>query len=195
MPSTLTAEQKIQDRRVLLDVAEQLIYAKGVHAVAMDEIRDVSGRSLKRIYAIFSTKEDLVVAMLRRRDLRWRSNLAQHVESVEGTPRRVAAMFEWLRAWFSEPGFRGCAWINIHGELGSSSAAVLEEVRSHKAAFRKQVVTWAAAGGPAVAEGIFLLAEGAIVAAAINSDPGAADAAREAAERLLAAGPPGDAPG
>ncbi|GAA1867466.1 TetR/AcrR family transcriptional regulator [Myceligenerans crystallogenes] len=187
----LTAEQKIQDRRVLLDVAERLIYARGVHEVSMDEIRDVSGRSLKRIYANFPTKEALVVAMLRRRDQRWRSSLAQHVESVDGTARRVDAIFEWLRGWFSEPGFRGCAWINIHGELGSSSAAILEEVRSHKAAFRKQVTTWAAAGGPAVAEGIFLLAEGAIVAAAINSDPGAADTAREAAERLLAGSLPG----
>jgi hypothetical protein len=33
-----------------------------------------------------------------------------------GDPRqRIIAVFDWLQAWFSEPGFRGCAWINGYG--------------------------------------------------------------------------------
>lgn len=186
MAYALTAEQKVQDRRALLDATEQLVYTRGVQAVAIDEICQVSGRTPGRFHAMFATKEDLVVAMLQRRDRRWRGSLASHVESVNGTPRRVQAIFEWLRGWFSEPGFRGCAWINIHGELGSSSEKILDEVRSHKKAFRNQILAWAAPAGPEIADAIFLLAEGAIITAAINSDPDAADRAYSAAEKLLA---------
>lgn len=188
-----SADRRTADREALLDATESLVYANGVQAVGMDQIRESSGLSLKRIYALFPAKEDLVAEMLRRRDRRWRASLAAFVEQSgaarSGDPAgRVLALFDWLRAWFSEPGFRGCAWINIHGELGPASAAVLDEVRSHKAAFRDQVTAWAEAARPGTADAVYLLAEGAIVTAGITGDPAVASAAREAARLLLERG-------
>ena len=179
------------DREALLDATEALVYANGVQAVGMDQIREASGLSLKRIYALFPAKEDLVVGMLRRRDRRWRASLAAYVEQSgagqSGAPAaRVLALFDWLHAWFSEPGFRGCAWINIHGELGPASPAVLGEVRSHKKAFRDQIAAWTDTAG--TADAVYLLAEGAIVTAGISGDPEIAREARDAARLLLARG-------
>lgn len=192
MPATLSAERNASDRTALLDAAEQLMYAHGVQAVGMDRIREASGLSLKRIYSMYPTKEDLVVAMLRRRDERWRHALAQHVERHEDPSRRVLAIFEWLRNWFGEKGFRGCAWINIHGELGADSPAVLTEVRSHKAAFRTMIAEWVDATGTDAADAIYLLAEGAIVTAGITGDPEIASVAESAAARTLSAAGPGE---
>jgi AcrR family transcriptional regulator len=187
------------DREALLDATEALVYARGVQAVGMDQIREASGLSLKRIYALFPAKEDLVVGMLRRRDRRWRASLAAFVEQSavgqsaagqSGDPsERVLALFDWLHAWFSEPGFRGCAWINIHGELGPASQAVLDEVRSHKKAFRDQIAAWTDTAGTdtaGTADAVYLLAEGAIVTAGISGNPGIALEARDAARLLLA---------
>ncbi len=185
MPAALTPERKAADRETLLDAVEDLVYAHGVRAVGMDRIRELSGLSLKQIYAMFPTKEDLVVAMLRRRDRRWLASLTAHVEQVEDPAGRIPAVFDWLREFFAVPGFRGCAWINIHGELGSESEAVLNEVRAHKNAFRAAITTWAAATGTDTAEAIYLLAEGAIVTAGISGDPEVADRAGATAERLL----------
>ncbi len=185
MPAAVTEEQNSLDREALLDAAERLFYAHGIQAVGMDRVREASGLPLKRIYRLFATKEDLVVAMLRHRDRRWRADLAAHVESVQDPRERVLAVFDWLAAWFAEPGFRGCAWINAHGELGSSSEAVLAEVRAHKRAFHDQLAAWVRATGAPVAEPVFLLAEGAIVTAAVTGDPAPAGHARAAVETLL----------
>ncbi|MYW20925.1 TetR family transcriptional regulator [Streptomyces sp. SID2955] len=185
MPAPVTEEQTRLDREALLDAAEALFYAHGVQAVGMDRIREESGLPLKRIYRLFATKEDLVVAVLRRRDRRWRASLAAHVADVPDPRGRVLAVFDWLAAWFAEPGFRGCAWINVHGELGTSSAPVLAEVRAHKRAFHDQLAAWVRATGVPVAEGVCLLAEGAIVTAGVSGDPAAAARARAAAAVLL----------
>ncbi|GAA3144660.1 TetR/AcrR family transcriptional regulator [Streptomyces echinatus] len=185
MPAPITEAQTRLDREALLDTAERLFYAHGIQAVGMDRVREASGLPLKRIYRLFATKEDLVVAVLRRRDRRWRASLTAYVESVADPRERVLAVFDWLAAWFAEPGFRGCAWINAHGELGSSSEPVLAEVRSHKRAFHDQLTAWVRATGAPVAEAVHLLAEGAIVTAGVHTDPAAARHARAAVERLL----------
>lgn len=187
MPAPITAEQTRSDREALLDAAERLFYERGIQAVGMDDVRAASGLPLKRIYRIFAAKEDLVVAMLRRRDQRWRGSLAAHVERVPDPRERVLAVFDWLAEWFAEPGFRGCAWINAHGELGPSSPAVLAEVRTHKRALHDQIAAWVRAAGSPAVEPVFLLAEGAIVTAGITGDPAPARHARTAAATLLGA--------
>ncbi|MFD9817065.1 TetR/AcrR family transcriptional regulator [Streptomyces sp. NPDC059080] len=187
MPAPITDERNRLDREALLDAAEGLFYGRGIQAVGMDEVRAASGLPLKRIYRFFAAKEDLVVAVLQRRDQRWRGELAAHVEQVPDPRERVLALFDWLASWFAEPGFRGCAWVNAHGELGPSSEAVLAEVRSHKQAFHDQIAGWVHATGLPVTEPVFLLAEGAIVTAGISGDPTPARHARAAAATLLGA--------
>lgn len=185
MPAPISEEQTSRDREALLAAAEALFYERGVQAVGMDAVRSAAGLSLKRIYALFATKEDLVVAMLRRRDRRWLASLSEYVERHEDPRERVLSLFDWLERWFAEPGFRGCAWINTHGELGSSSPAVLAEVRSHKKAFHDRITAWVGAATDAPAEPVRLLAEGAIVTASVTGDPRTARAARTAAGTLI----------
>jgi AcrR family transcriptional regulator len=174
-------------REKALDAAEALFYGRGVQSVGMDDVRAASGVSLKRLYQLFPAKEQLVVAYLERRDTRWRTRLATHVARHTGPERRLLAVFDWLELWFAEPGFRGCAWINAYGELGATSAAVAEQVRGHKRAFRDYLTTLVRdAGRPEeLAAQLFLLAEGAMVTAGITGTPEPAHEARDAARRLL----------
>ncbi|MBB3043074.1 TetR family transcriptional regulator [Nocardioides sp. LMS-CY] len=169
----------------LLAAAEALFYARGVQAVGMDEIRAGSGISLKRIYQLFRTKSDLLLAVLERRDTRWREDLETFVDRAPDA-ERVSAIFDWLHDWFQAPGFHGCAWINTFGELGGTDAAVVESVQAHKRAFHAFVTRAAVESGypTAVAPALCLLAEGAIVNASINGDPAQALVAKEAAALL-----------
>jgi AcrR family transcriptional regulator len=170
-----------------LDAAEDLFYRRGVHSVGMDDIRDTSGVSLKRLYQLFPNKEQLVTSYLRRRDRRWRAGLAEHVGRVEDPRERLLSVFDWLHTWFTDPDFRGCAWINCFGELSATSPAVAEETRAHKDGFRLLLRDLAAAAGrdDELAEQLLLLADGAIVTAAITGDPAAAHRARAAADTLI----------
>ncbi|MFF1379765.1 TetR/AcrR family transcriptional regulator [Streptomyces sp. NPDC058308] len=173
----------------LLDAAEALFYERGIQAVGMDQVRAGSGVSLKRLYRVFPSKSELVRACLERRDRRWRERLAAYVDGKDGGDERILAVYDWLYDWFSEPDFRGCAFVNSFGELGAVDPAVADTVRAHKDAFRGYMAALVAdAGRPRSAVGpLVLLAEGAMTAAAIAGSPYPARQARDGAAQLLAA--------
>jgi len=173
----------------LLDAAEELFYARGIQAVGMDEVRAAAGISLKRLYQLHPSKEQLVEAFLERRDLRWRGSLAAHVDTVTDPAGRILAVFDWMRAWFEEPGFRGCAWINAHGELGATSPGVARQARRHKQAFRDYLGGLVADAGlpPSTADHLVLLAEGAMAVGGISHTSTPAVQAKDAARVLIAA--------
>ncbi|MER7729884.1 TetR/AcrR family transcriptional regulator [Streptomyces erythrochromogenes] len=167
-------------RTRLLDAAEELFYRHGIQAVGMDRIRTASGVPLKRLYRLYPAKESLVTAYLERRDRRWTADLR---EAVTGSAEPVPAVFDWLARWFSEPDFRGCAFLNAYGELG---AAAPEVVRVHKAELHALLAELVPAGAPpALADQLLILVEGATVVAALNPGPEPALRAREAAEALM----------
>jgi len=174
-------------RTRVLDAAAGLFYARGVHTVGMDDIRDASGVSLKRLYQLFPNKERLVTAYLQRRDVWWRGRLAAHVAGCAEPRERPLAVFDWMDGWFHEPDYRGCAWINCYGELGATSDPVAAEARAHKEGFREFLRGLAVDAGLNVEVGdhLLLLAEGAIVTSALTGDLDAALKARAAAAKLL----------
>ncbi|NMO90941.1 TetR/AcrR family transcriptional regulator [Actinomycetospora sp. TBRC 11914] len=176
-------------RERLLAAAEALYYARGIHAVGMDEVRDRAGVSLARLYRLYPSKAHLVAGYLRARDARWRARLAGWVEAhaADAGPRaRLLAVFDWLGRWFAEPDYRGCAFINAWGEIGPADDLVAAAVREHKELFRDYLVGLAdGLEQPVdVAEQIQTLAEGAMVTSAILGGQ-AAVRARSAAEAVL----------
>ncbi|MEV0780658.1 TetR/AcrR family transcriptional regulator [Streptomyces sp. NPDC050428] len=182
------AEDPAHEIRVrLLDAAEQAFYARGIQAVGMDRLRTASGVPLKRIYQLYASKDDVVCAFLQRRHERMMGAIRGHVARADGPEQRVFALFDWLHGWFSEPDFRGCAWMNAYGELGPTNAAVAAEVHHHKDGFRELLTgTVRDAGYPAAAaDAVYLLVEGAVVAAQLRHSAEPANEARRGAEILL----------
>jgi AcrR family transcriptional regulator len=183
-------DDEIAQTRVL-DAADRLFYEHGIRSVGMDQIRDASGVSLKRLYRLFPAKEQLAEAVLRRRDRAFQQSLAAHVAELP-TPRdRILGVFDFLYEWFSEPDYRGCPFINAFGEMSASSSritgAVVEQKRAFEAFLSDLVNT--TDGQPAIAEQLFILANGAMVAAAILHSPEPARHAKRAALLLLTAQP------
>lgn len=174
-------------REAVVQAADELFYAHGVQAVGMDAVRTAAGVSLKRIYSLFASKDELIVAVLHHRTAVWDAGLASASERATSARERILAVFDFLDAWFREPDFRGCAFINTHGELGASSTAVADAVREQKRSFQEYVARLVSdAGAPAtLAPQLAILAEGAQTTAAIAGTPDAARQARAAAETLL----------
>lgn len=173
----------------VLSAADTLFTERGIQAVGMDAIREASGVSLKRLYKAFPSKNDLVTAVLRRRDEQIRAAIARYTDAA-GTPaEKILAVFDYLDAWFREPDFRGCVFINSFAELGPTSHDVAHVVRAHKEALRVHLSALAAAAGcpPGLADQLVILANGAMVTAAIAGAPAPARQARQAAQLLLGA--------
>ncbi|MGK9147908.1 TetR/AcrR family transcriptional regulator [Plantibacter flavus] len=184
-PPAPAAASSIRD--TIVDAADRLYYAKGIQSVGMDELRGAAGVSLKRLYAEFPSKEDIVLAVMQHRHELWTAGVSALVEDAD-TPRdRLLAIYDYLAGWFSEDSFRGCGFINAFGELGGVSPAVAAITREHKASFQDYVADLVAdAGAPAsLAPQLAILAEGAQTTAAITGSSAAAHDARAAAEILI----------
>ena len=178
-----------ETRVALLDAAEELFYERGIQAVGIDEVRSTSGVSLKRLYQVFPAKRELVQAYLVRRDGRWRGRLAAYV--ADHPEEKIPAVFDWLREWFAEPGFRGCAFVNSFGELGGNEPGIADVVRAHHAKVREFLAGLVAEleviDPDQLTDQLWLLLVGSATGAAIIGSPAMADRARSAAQALVKA--------
>lgn len=175
-------------REQILSAAEKLYYTKGYAAVGMDELRAAAGVSLRRLYTVFPSKGDIVVAVLNRKHEEWEAGLTQRVDGAGTVPRdKLLAVYDYLQDWFCTGSFRGCAFINAFGELGGTHPEVAQLVREHKESFQfymAGLVRELGAPDPLGAQ-LSILAEGAQSTAAISSNNSAAAHAKAAAEVLI----------
>ncbi|AYF99554.1 TetR/AcrR family transcriptional regulator [Protaetiibacter intestinalis] len=176
-------------RTRVVQTADELFYARGVSTVTMDQLRDASGVSLKRLYSMFPSKEDVVVGVLERRRSIWTEGVESLIDAAPDARSKVLAVYDFLAAWFCDADFRGCVFVNTFAELGATSPRVAAVVREQKAAFQQrmaQLVTQLG-GSELLAAQLAILAEGAQTTAAISGAPDAAAVARAAAETLISA--------
>lgn len=186
--------------RRILDVASELFYAHGIHAVGVDTIAAESGVTKRTLYDRFGSKDALVAAYLRARDERWRARVTAAVEAQTDPVRRALAPFAVLADWVAEGTSRGCAFVNAFAELDEPDHPGRAVIADEKSWLRALVTGELARTGVADPEGLalqlLLLHEGALVAYAVAAEPGAPAAAQAAArllvEAALSAGsPPG----
>ncbi|MEU5866124.1 TetR family transcriptional regulator [Nonomuraea sp. NPDC047529] len=176
-------------RERLLDAAEDLFYAEGIRAVGVERILSVSGVGRASFYRHFPSKDDLVVAVLRRRDERWRAWLAERVEALGGHALNV---FDALAERFARADFRGCAFINTMIETADPDSAAHRVAAEHKErvrAYVAELIEWDGRPDAVELAHLFvLLVDGAIVTAVRERSIRPALRARAAAAALLAAG-------
>ncbi len=174
-------------RERIVDAADRLFYTRGVNSVGMDQVRDAAGVSLRRLYAAFPAKEDVILAVLDKRHRAWTDAVEERIAAAPDARAKVLAVYDFLTDWFAEADFRGCAFVNTFAELGATSPRVAAAIQEHKAGFQRRLAELVAQlGGPAsLAPQLAILAEGAQTTAAISGDPVAASQARDAAITLI----------
>jgi AcrR family transcriptional regulator len=187
---TRSSESGSAARERILEAADRLFYRDGLRAVGIDTVIAEAGVAKMTLYAHFKSKDDLIAAYLQRRDERLRAWFAQTVErhtALSGDP--LAALFATLGDWFAEPDFRGCAFINATAELCEPTHPGRLAVAEHQrlfTAFVVEVLRKARVRDPEnAARSVGLLIDGAILAAARDGSPDAAERAHTAARKLL----------
>lgn len=176
-----------ESREPIVDAADRLFYSHGIGAVTMAQIRAEAGVSLKRLYATFPSKDDVVLAVLDHRRTMWESGVAQATDQVATPREKILAIYDFLFDWFGQDDYRGCGFINAFGELGATFPAVAAAAREHKQAFQRLMsdLVEQAGGGESLGIQLTILAEGAQAMSAICGDPEAAHHARAAAAVLI----------
>jgi AcrR family transcriptional regulator len=193
-PTELAASGSARER--LLDAAEALIYAGGIHATGVDAIVKQSGTARKSFYTHFESKDALVAAALERRDERWMNwFIAGTLQHGKTARAHLLGMFDVLREWFASEDFHGCAFLNSAGEIASAEDPIRIVAREHKERLlvfvRTQCDDYAAESGmdarraARLSRQWLILLDGAIAVALVSGEADAALDARAAAEALI----------
>lgn len=178
-------------RDQLIDTALDLFLENGFHATGIDRILAEAGVAKMTLYKHFRSKDELILAALKRRDERFLAWFMDAVERLGGTPRdRLLGIFDALGEWFSAKDFRGCLFINASAEFGQPDNPIREAAREHKRLVFNYVRGLTAAAdardAESLAKGLCLLMEGAIVMARVANETDSAGQARRAARVLIA---------
>ena len=91
----------VEPRERILITAYALFTTYGLSAVGVDRVVAEAGVAKSTLYRHFPSKDDLVVAVLDRRDLIWTQGwLRPEVERLASTPAgRLLAIFDALDIW------------------------------------------------------------------------------------------------
>lgn len=150
----------------VLDVAADLFYREGIHAVGVETIVQQAGVAKISLYRAFESKDDLVVAYLTRRDAAfwrdWDDRFARH----DGDPHaQLDAIMTYLAERTTEPGYRGCPFIHYCAEFPDPAHPGRRVAEANKTAMRTRLLAIAEAMGAReprlLADGLLLLVDGA----------------------------------
>lgn len=178
-------------RERLLAAASELFYAEGVHSVGIDRVIERAGVAKATLYSTFGSKDELVRAYLERRHDATRDRMSRELAARYATPaEKLVGVFEVQSMSFTEPGFRGCAFVGASAEAepGSSVGHATDDYRAWVQSLFLDLAREAGARDPEVlAQQLKLLYDGAGIGAWMDRDPGVATAARSVAAGLVAA--------
>lgn len=185
-----TQPKKSSARQRLIETAERLFYAEGIHSVGIDRIIAEAEVAKMTLYNHFASKDDLIVAVLEYREQQVNEMFAKSIDRhVRRGKSRLEGFFAALKSWFQQPDFRGCSFINATAELADAAHPASQFSAAHKdrmLEMLREIVTETAGDKAAtVAPAISLLVEGAIVTAVMEQSAKPADVAKKATLSLL----------
>jgi AcrR family transcriptional regulator len=177
-------------RRSVLRAADELFYARGISGVVMSDIRDASGVSMRRLYAMYPSKSELVAAWLTDRHDTWMAWFTSSVERhVSDGADPVMATFDSVAEWVTAPGYRGCAFINSLAETSEIDDSHRTVIAAHKRDLVEHIARLASRDHPNAPSwfpaALAVIIDGAIVQCTIFGSTEPLEAARSAVLQLL----------
>ncbi|WP_194815092.1 TetR/AcrR family transcriptional regulator [Nocardia sp. XZ_19_385] len=158
-------------RERILSAAYELFTRRGIRAVGIDEVIARAGIAKATLYRHFRTKDDLVLAVLERREKLWTFGFIEKQSHLRGeTPeQRLLAIFDVFDEWFTTEGFDTCTFVNVLLEMGANHPTGIASI-GHLATIRDMVRSRAEEAGlddpDDFARSWHILMKGSIVSAA-----------------------------
>jgi len=174
----------------ILLAATDLFYSQGIRATGVDAIAKAANTTKMSLYKYFSSKDELIIAFLRKRDNDFCEWFVEQVNSKADTPNaKLLAIFDVIGEWLVIPEFRGCAFINAAAEFpleGNPVHQVSAEFYDNFRGYMTELARECGAKSPEVlALQLSLLIEGAIVSEQMKRHSNAALYAKQAAIILI----------
>jgi AcrR family transcriptional regulator len=187
--------RKSEPRDRLLRTATEVFYAKGIHAVGIEEIVDRAEITRSTLYRHFPGKEELVVAYLETASQFEREGITSAITSEQSPEDAVRAVARAIVGQISYPAFRGCAFLNAAAEYPDADHPVRRAILEHRTWFSDLARTLFRAVGTAdweeSAELFVLLRDGAMAGGCLADPTHVSSVFLDGVERVLGSSAPG----
>ena len=160
---------EISPKDHLFATAARLFYQHGYRAVGVDMIAAESGIGKMTLYRHYPSKEALILAFLQASDTQFWDEFEQVTSGAKTARAQLTAFFEALGQYAVSPACFGCPFLNLATEFPEADHPGHHLSLEHKQAVRarfEQLVKMAGAKQPReLADGLFLLMDGAYMGA------------------------------
>jgi AcrR family transcriptional regulator len=131
--TTQTVPQRPSEARErLLRTASGPFYAKGIHAVGIDELLSRAQVTRATFYRHFPSKDDLIVQYIRTADEGIRDAVAAATATPTSADSGVRALADFMASQIKTPGFRGCAFLNAAAEYPDLENPIHQGILIHR---------------------------------------------------------------
>lgn len=160
---------EITPKEKLFQTAARLFYQHGYRSIGVDTIAAESGIGKMTLYRHYPSKDNLIVAFLQDSDLVFWDQFEQITRDAPTAKEKLLAFFEALQSYVLSPDCYGCPFINVAAEYPETGYAGHQVALEHKqgvlSRFRQLAEEAGVQNSAALANALFLLMDGAYVAA------------------------------
>lgn len=180
-----------QTRQQIIDAAYTLFYRIGFMRTGVDAIADAAGITKRTLYQHFSSKDDLIEAVLAHQHQMALQRIRQWAGSITGKPdEMVMAIFEKLAQWAAGTEWQGSGFTRAAVEFADlpghpARQAARRQKEAVEIYLRDKFAAQGLDGAAQLVRKILLLIEGCQSLALIHDNPDYIHAARDAALVLV----------
>jgi AcrR family transcriptional regulator len=175
-------------RERLLAAADELFYENGINLVGIDRIIEHAGVAKASLYDCFGSKEELIRAYLKGRAEKRQARILERMAGLPTPQEKILSVFDLMAEIVNSTHYRGCAFQRASAEAGTSSVikGTCDEPRAWLLSQFTELARQANAADPELlGRQLVLLYDGAAIAASVDGDRNAPQAARAMAVQMI----------
>jgi len=178
-----------ETRQHLLEIASELFYWQGIHAVGVDRVAAAAGVAPTTLYRVFASKDDLVAAYVEHNSMGYRAWFDAAVATADEPRAQIRAVFDALSVQVRPEQCRGCPFLMALAEYPDPQHPAHVHAVAAKDWVRARFVALATAAGAAapadLADDLMLVMEGVYATVASLGADGPSRRARALVTALL----------
>ena len=179
-------ERKNAIRGTVIETASRLFYKQGYANTGINQIIDESGVVKSSVYTAFRTKEDILMAYLETTGAVTDKALQEAADQKDNPRDGVLAVFDFLADLVQGNDYHGCQFLNIISEIPSENERVIQQIRKQKNGVRSLFARLLEPiGKQGLADDIYILFEGALIANKVHDQVWPVLIARRVAGQLI----------
>jgi len=190
MESQTTTARRTSARERLLAAADELFYANGINLVGIDRVIEHAGVAKASLYDCFGSKEELIRAYLKGRADKRQARIGERLAGLKTPQEKILGVFDLLAEIVNQTDYRGCVFQRASAEAGMSSVikGTCDEPRAWLRSLFTELAQAAKAADPELlGRQLVFLYDGAALAASVDGDRNAPQAAKVLAAQMIRA--------